>query len=442
MKKPARSLSGVSVVAVMSSPAPCPHGRCSYCPGGQETPQSYTGKEPAGLRGAMYGYDSFSQTRSRLDALKRNGHPLDKIEAIVMGGTFMARDKGYRQKFVKGVFDGLNGHIAGNIAGAMAINEGAESRCVGLTIETRPDYAEPEEMLKLGATRVELGLQTVHDDVLKGVKRGCTVEDCVKATEKLKDSGFKICYHIMPGLPGSDFQRDLETFRTIFGDEKFKPDMLKIYPALVIKGTELYEDWVDGTYVPMPLDEVVELLARAKGFAPPWIRIQRLDRDIPIKCIEAGVKKSNLRQLVKERMGELGLKCECIRCREAGLRGRDTGKPELVVRRYRASGGREIFFSYELEDGTLIGFLRLRLRGKAMVRELHIYGKEVPIGERGEGWQHRGYGKYLLKAAEEEAAAKGFGCLYVLSGVGAKEYYRKLGYEKEGYYVKKDVRAG
>jgi elongator complex protein 3 len=263
------------------------------------------------------------------------------------------------------------------------------------------------------------------------------VERCIEATERLKDSGFKICYHIMPGLPGSDFQKDLETFKTVFGDEKFRPDMVKIYPTLVVKGSELYEDWVSGRYRPMPLDDVVELLARAKSFAPPWARIQRVDRDIPVKCIEAGVKKSNLRQLVRERMHELGLECRCIRCREAGLRGKETGKPELVVRRYRASRGEEIFLSYELEDGTLIGFVRLRIRNRAMVRELHVYGKALPIGAMGGGWQHRGYGKKLLEEAEKEAVERGYDPLYALSGVGAREYYRKLGYKRDGYHMKK-----
>ena len=386
----------------------------------------------------MYDYDPFLQTRSRLEALSENGHPLDKVEAIVMGGTFMARDDEYRRNFVKGIYDGLNRSIAPDLTQAMSINERSRSRCVGLTIETRPDYANPTEIIELGATRVELGLQSVYDDVLERVERGCRVQDCIATTQNLKDFGLKICYHLMPGLPDSDFDRDLAMFETVFRDERFRPDMLKIYPTLVIRGSKLHREWVDGKYQPMPLDDMVELLARAKSLAPPWVRIQRVDRDIPVKCIEAGVKKSNLRQLVKKRMDELGLRCDCIRCRE--VRSREFGEdPRSVVRKYRASGGEEIFLSYELEDGTLVGFLRLRLKARAMVRELHVYGEEVPIGKRGGGWQHHGYGKNLLQKAEDEALKRGFDRIYVLCGVGAREYYSRLGYERDHYYMVKDL---
>ena len=457
-KKPSRSASGVIIVAVMTSPERCPHGRCVPCPGGVEsnTPQSYTGFEPASMRAIHHDFDPFSQTRCRIEQLHEMGHAVDKVDFIVMGGTFMARDPFYREWFIKGCFDGMNGKISKNLEDAKRRNERGRSRCIGLTIETRPDWCrmtQIEEMLRYGATRVELGVQTVFDGVLEKMKRGHTVYDSILATRLAKDAGLKVCYHMMPGLPGSSLDMDLEAFETIFEDERFRPDMLKIYPTLVVRGTELYGMWKRGEYTPMRTEDAIHLLCKVKRMVPRWIRIQRIERDIPSSRIEAGIKESNLRQLVRNEMSKKGWRCECIRCREAGFAGRDLDLDNLELCRttYRASDGEEVFLSFEdRKNDVLAGYLRLRLpgkpyikevaKGKAMiVRELKVVGREVPIGKSSRtGIQHKGIGKALLREAER-IAREDYDCrkLLVLSGVGVRQYYRRLGYRKEGFYMSK-----
>jgi len=277
--KPVRTISGVAVVSVMTSPAPCPHGKCLMCPGGVEkgTPQSYIGLEPAAQRGAQHGYNPFKQVLARLTELSEIGHDVDKVEIIVMGGTFPARPKNYKEWFMLGIFNALNVfgrgrvRIESDLEKAKRKNEKAKARCIGITFETRPDYAKEEhiiEMLKFGGTKVELGVQSIYDDVLEKIKRGHSVEDTIGATQLLRDSAFKVGYHIMPGLPGSDFERDLKMFKEIFENENFKPDYLKIYPTLVVEGTELYEMYKRGEYKPYTTEEVIELIAQAKRYLP------------------------------------------------------------------------------------------------------------------------------------------------------------------------------
>jgi elongator complex protein 3 len=455
--KPVRSLSGVVVIAVMSSPARCPHGKCVPCPGGVEfnSPQSYTGLEPAAMRGKQHEYDPFKQVTSRLRELYEIGHDIDKAEIIVMGGTFIARDDEYKKKFIIGIYNALNCFrsrmkMEENIERAKRKNERAKVRCVGLTFETRPDYAMEEhiiEMLRYGATRVELGVQSIYDDVLEKIKRGHGVEETIKATKLLKDSAFKVCYHVMPGLPGSDLERDLKMFKEIFEREEFKPDYLKIYPTVIVKGTELYEMWKKGEYKPYETEEVVELIAKAKKFIPEWVRIQRIQRDIPVHAA-IGLRVGNLRQLVQKRLKELGYSCRCIRCREVGHKGvpeEEYKKAELKITKYRASGGEEIFISYEIpEYDALVGFLRLRfpaepfikeIRDCALIREIHVYGKSTPLGEI-EAFQHRGFGESMLKVAEE-IAKESYDEIAVISAVGVREYYRKFGYRKRFEYMVK-----
>ncbi len=460
--KPVRTISGVAVVSVMTSPAPCPHGKCVMCPGGVErgTPQSYIGLEPAAQRGRQHNYHPFRQVYSRLKELHDLGHDVDKVEIIVMGGTFPARAREYKEWFMLNVFNALNAFgrkrfkFERNLEKAKRKNERAKARCVGVTFETRPDYAKEEhivEMLRFGGTKVELGVQSVYDDVLETIKRGHTVEDVVKATQLLKDSAFKVGYHVMPGLPNSNFERDLKMFKILFGDERFKPDYLKIYPTLVVEGTELYNWYLEGRYKPYTTDEVVELIARAKRFFPVWVRVQRIQRDIPIdKAI--GLDKGNVRQLVHKRLKELGYRCRCIRCREVGHRGlkaEAVKDAELVVRRYKASKGVEFFISYEIpEYDALIGFVRLRFPHKpfieaiencALIRELHVYGKAIPIGAKeSNAFQHRGFGERLLKTAEEIAKER-FDEVAVISGVGVREYYRRFGYRKRFEYMVKRI---
>ena len=464
VKKPSRTLSGVAVVSVMTSPHSCPHGRCVFCPGGEQeeipTPQSYTGKEPAAMRGAQHGFDPFKQVKARVGQLSRIGHTTDKVDMIIMGGTMPARDPHYQENFVKGCFDGLNGSISGSLIEAQQRNETAVHRCIGLTYETRPDWCgenEIDTMLRLSVTRVELGVQTVFDEPLRKSCRGHTVKDSIESTRLLKDAGLKVNYHIMPGIPGSTREMDLESARRIFEQEEFKPDMIKIYPTLVIAGTELYDRFRSGEYTPLSTQDAAELVADIKELTPPWVRIQRVQRDIPSPLVEGGVKNSNLRQLANEILTRRGRSCRCIRCREIGHKLRSDDEPpgeeniEIVRREYDASQGREIFLSFEETDrDILVGFLRLRIPSgsthrseetekSAMVRELKVFGSMVPLGESsGDKWQHRGFGGRLL--AEGERIAKdemGRDRILITSGVGVREYYRKSGYSLNGPYMEK-----
>ena len=456
MNKPVRTLSGVAPVAVMTSPFECPHGRCSYCPGGvsTNTPQSYTGREPAALRASMYEYDPFKQTKSRLSQFKAIGHRTDKVDLIIMGGTFTSRPEEYQDWFVRRCFDAMNGSESKDLESAQVANESSKARCIGLTVETRPDWFgqhQVEHSMSLGATKVEFGVQILNDAVLDGVKRGHRVKEVVEATRRSKDAGLKVAYHMMPGLPGSSYEKDLASFRLMVDDERFRPDMLKIYPTLVVKGTELYDAWKADNYSPMSLEDTVRLLAEVKRSIPPWIRILRIQRDIPVQLIEAGVKKSHLRELVMQRMKEEGTPCRCIRCREVGhvpLKGEgiDDSDVELKIVEYAASNGKEIFLSFEASAAnTIIGYARLRFPSSdkkegALLRELHVYGQMVPISEKaGPRWQHRGYGESLLAECETLAKTSGFDELLVTSGIGARNYYRKFGYERKGPYMAKLV---
>lgn len=502
--KPVRTASGVAVLAVMTDPSGCPHGTCTFCPGGvrwegpdgvTDTPQSYTGHEPAARRGGRHGYDAKAQTTARLQALETNGHTTDKVDVIVMGGTFPARSRAYQDAFVKGVFDGLNHEESPGLAAAQEANEHAARRCVGLTVETKPDWCRADHvdrMLSWGTTRVEIGVQTLDDDVLEATRRGHTVADSVEATRTAKDAGLKVCHHVMPGLPGTTRARDLATFERLFDDPAFRPDMLKVYPTLVVPGTELFADWQAGRFEPLSTEEAADRVARMMAKLPPWCRIQRVDRDIPTHQIAAGVQKTNLRQLARARMDELGLgPCRCIRCREIGLQAvkgeLDPGDVEglrLTETRYEASGGTEVFLAFEgemeedVEDAVdgggaapLAGYLRLRFPGDdppphrpelvdppaALVREVRVVGRAVALGEdpadsdgvgdgrgagRGDGGaprnakqQHRGLGRRLMARAEALAADAGYGRVAVTSAVGTRAYYRKLGYRRDGAYM-------
>jgi len=441
IKKPMRTASGVAVVAVMTSPHPCPHGKCIYCPGGVESgsPQSYTGKEPAARRGERNGFDPFSQVRDRIEQLTAIGHKTDKIDLIIMGGTFTSRDMGYQEWFVRRCLDAMNGFDSEALEDAQRSNETARHRCIGLTVETRPDLTDEgiERFMRLGATRVELGVQILDDEILESVGRDHTVQDIRDATQRCKSHGLKVCYHVMPGLPGSNAHKDLECFERTFSDEGFRPDMLKFYPTLVIEGTRLHEMWVEGEYVPYDTETAVDLLSRMKSIVPEYVRIQRIQRDIPAPEIAAGILQSNIRQLVAERMGN---GCRCIRCREVGHvqgdpRIEDMG---IVERAYEASDGEEMFISFE-SGHALAGYVRLRLDDIATIRELKVFGKTVAIGEHAEEWQHKGLGKRLISIAEERARANGKTMIRVTSGVGVREYYRSLGYRLERPYMVKTL---
>lgn len=468
MSKPVRTLSGIAVIAVMTKPLPCP-GQCIYCPGGigspfGDTPKSYTSESPAARRAAELNYDPYLQVRRRIEQLEAMGHVPQKISLIVMGGTFLAAPREYKEEFMRGVYEGILGerHPDKSLEELQLMLERSRYRLVELTFETRPDWCfekHVDEMLKYGATRVEIGVQTLDEDVLRLVRRGHGVEEIRKAFQVARDAGLKICAHIMPQLPGSTPEKDLEVFRRLFDDPDFRPDMLKIYPTVVVKGTILYEMWKRGEYEPYPPDVLIDLIAKMKRETPPWVRIQRVQRDIPMHQIEAGVPCGNLREVVRRYMEKLGWRCRCIRCREVGHAMRRGVKPEpevvrLVVRKYEASGGLEYFISFEdVKNDVLIGFVRLRKpserahrpevdQNTTIIRELHVYGPLVPLGQRSaEGWQHRGYGRRLIAEAEriavEELDARK---MLIISGIGVREYYYRLGYRREGPYVSKRLR--
>ncbi len=456
MKKLARTISGVTPVAVMARPMKCP-GRCIYCPSFDSAPQSYTPESPAVLRAIRCGYDAQKQVKLRLKILSQMGHSTDKVELIVMGGTFLACPADYQYRFIKDCFDALNGIESATLQEAQRFNESGKHRCVGLCIETRPDWCGQEEvrrMLEFGTTRVELGVQTLDDGIYRLVNRGHQVADVMKATALLREYGFKVHYHWMPGLPGSTPEHDLDMSAMLFGDDRFRPDGLKLYPTMVVAGTELERWYREGRYQPYNNDTMTDLIVGIKSVVPGYVRISRVLRDIPSKFIVAGLKDS-LRDVVRQRMEERGIRCRCIRCREYGHRlrnGWEIGEPHLVRMDYTAAGDKEVFLSFEDENETIFGLLRMRLESKplselgqasgglALVRELHVYGREVSLGERDmTAAQHKGLGRLLLSEAERIANESGTPLMAVLSGVGAREYYRSdLGYSfKAGYMVKK-----
>lgn len=464
-RKPVRTASGVSIITVMTEPYPCPQSPpCIYCPGGPSygTPQSYTGHEPAGLRAIQEGFNPHKQVRARIGQLQAIGHDVDKVELIVLGGTQLAQPPEYLKWFTRECLNALAGTRASTIEEAQEAAERASIRNVGITFETRPDYAKEKHvdlLLELGATRVELGVQTVYDDIYKFIKRGHTVKDVAEATRILKDSGFAIIYHMMPGLPGSDRDRDLDMFSKLFEDPSFRPDGLKIYPCLVIRGTELHGRWRAGKFKAMTAEKAAKLIAEVKRSMPKWVRVHRIQRDIPAKLIEAGVKRGNLAQMVEGELEKLGARCRCIRCREVGLMTLRKGiQPKLedvklLEESYGASEGEEIFLSFEdVERDILIGFLRLRLPSAkahypkvdeniAVVRELHVYGPLVPVGKEAKvgDWQHRGWGEELLKEAERAARERGARKIAILSGIGVRNYYRRFDYRREGPYMVKEL---
>jgi elongator complex protein 3 len=464
-KRPVRTVSGVAVVATMTTPHECPHGKCAYCPGGPDlgVPQSYTGHEPATLRGLQNDFDPYRQVESRLTQLSTIGHSINKVELIVMGGDWCSKPPEYQKFFVKGCLDAMNQSISSDIGQAMKVNETAKVRNVGLTFETRPDWVTPESidnMLNMGATRVEIGVQTLSDEILQKVERGHGIEATVKATKLLRDNGLKVCYHIMPGLPGATVESDLETFKELFSDPRFRPDMLKIYPTLVVKNTKLYEWWKSGEYTPYTNEQVVSLIADAVSEMPEYVRIQRMQRDIPLHQIEAGLNKGNLRELVHQRMKKTGQRNPTIRYREIGhfqMRSKELVNPtniQLVRRDYEASDGTEVFLSFEDTDLDIVfGFLRLRHpspdthrielteKPSVIIRELRVYGPVVDIGKRDrDAWQHLGLGEKMISKAEE-IGHEDFNAAQILvnSGIGVKEYYRDLDFVDKGPFLAKGL---
>ncbi|CAG12988.1 unnamed protein product, partial [Tetraodon nigroviridis] len=576
--KPIRTASGIAVVAVMCKPHRCPHisftgNICVYCPGGPDSDfeystQSYTGYEPTSMRAIRARYDPYLQTRHRVEQLKQLGHSVDKVEFIVMGGTFMSLPEDYRDYFIRNLHDALSGHTSNNVAEAVRYSERSNTKCVGITIETRPDYCLKRhlgDMLAYGCTRLEIGVQSVYEDVARDTNRGHTVRAVCESFHLSKDAGFKVVAHMMPDLPNMGMERDIEQFIEFFENPAFRPDGLKLYPTLVIRGTGLYELWKTGRYKSYTPSDLVDLVARILALVPPWTRVYRVQRDIPMPLVSSGVEHGNLRELALARMKDMGTEvsfqtpplqdwyptgfhqnqyhdkqrhncdgnpqqagirlrplhyyyspigglwfppptihesdhtfvtsapaltrphgnllvfqaasvtpaphlhpnvafanliypqCRDVRTREVGIQEiHHKVRPyqvELIRRDYVANGGWETFLSYEdPEQDILIGLLRLRrcspqsfrpeLKGGAsIVRELHVYGSVVPVSSRDPSkFQHQGFGMMLMEEAERIARDEhGSSKLAVISGVGTRNYYRKMGYELEGPYMVKHL---
>lgn len=463
-RKATRTISGVTVIAVMTKPYPCPQPEpCAYCPGGPPygVPQSYTGFEPAAMRGLQNRFDPYLQVKSRIEQLQAIGHNVDKLELIVMGGTFPATPLEYQSWFIQRCLDAIAGKTSVSLEEAKRNAETSRIRNVGITVETRPDWAKAvhvDSMLGMGVTRVELGVQNPDDEIYRGVGRKHRILDVVEATRVMKDAGLKIVYHLMPGLPGSNFEKDLNVFNEIFSNSDFKPDMIKIYPCLVLRGTKAYEWYREGAYEPYTNEEAARFIVEVKKIVPSWVRIMRVQRDIPAPLIVAGVSKSNLRQLVHQKLREQGARCRCIRCREVGHKMAidkmkiNIEKVKILTTKYAASEGEEIFISAEEPvSDTLIGYLRLRIPSEkahrpevkakpcAIVRELHVYGSLVPVGKHlAKAWQHKGYGNILLTEAERITQEDyGLKKILVISALGTKQYYKRFGYDYDGVYVSK-----
>jgi elongator complex protein 3 len=468
-QKPVRTASGVAVVAVMSKPHRCPHiamtgGVCVYCPGGPDSDfeystQAYTGYEPTSMRAIRARYDPYSQTRGRLAQLRALGHDVSKVEFIVMGGTFMSLDKSYKDYFIRNLHDALSGHKSSSVEEAVRYSEQSTLKCIGITIETRPDYClKPHlrEMLGYGCTRIEIGVQSVYESVARETNRGHTVSAVINSFQLAKDCGFKVVTHMMPDLPNTGLERDLTGFCEFFDNPAFRPDGLKLYPTLVIRGTGLYELWKTGRYQNYTPDELVELTASVMAMVPPWTRVYRIQRDIPMPLVSSGVEHGNLRELALARMRDLDLPCKDIRTREVGMKQiQESVSPddvELIRRDYVANGGWETFLSYEdPAKDILIGLLRLRKASSvafrpeisnvscSIVRELHVYGTAVAVSGRDPTrFQHQGFGMLLMEEAERIAREEhGSAKILVISGVGTRHYYRKMGYELDGPYMSK-----
>ncbi len=456
-----RTISGIAVVAVMTQPAPCP-GKCIYCPDILGAPKSYTGREPAAMRGLQNEFKPKKQVNARLEQLKAIGHPLDKVHLVIMGGTFLANSIEYQDYFVKQCLDGISGGNSIDLKSAKDFSEQSSKRNVGITIETRPDYCKSkhiDRILELGGTWVEIGTQTLSDKILSLVQRHHTTKDVENAIRFARDGGLKVTVHMMPNLFQNPSE-DIEMFKTLYSDPRYIPDALKIYPTLVLKNSKLFDLWKAKQYVPYSSDEVVNVVARIKSITPPFIRIQRVQRDIPAYLITDGIRYGNLRELAEDLLHKEGKRCSCIRCREIGHQSNkgnfswNEKEKEIKISSYEASGGMEHFISFETTDSkTLFGFLRLREPSElsfrkeipysdtAIIRELHVYGQLVSLGKTpvGSEWQHRGLGRKLIQKAEEVSLSKGFRKILVTSGLGVKDYYQKQGFQPVGPYMGKQL---
>ena len=480
--KPMRTLSGVTTVTVLTKPYPCP-GKCIFCPTDVRMPKSYLPDEPGAMRGLEHEFDPYAQVRSRIDQLESVGHPTEKIELLILGGTWSSYRRDYQEWFIKRCFDAMNSHSSltsypkgsgaavpaeaqskrpevtqsvgeGELLQTHTINETTQHRNVGLVIETRPDEINPDELRwlrRLGVTKVQMGAQSLDDHILEINKRGHDVECTRRATSLLRAAGFKIVLHWMPNLLGATPESDREDFARLWND--FCPDEIKIYPNQLLANAELYEYWQRGEFKPYTTQELIDLIADIKPSIPRYCRVNRVIRDIPSTNVVEGNRRTSLRQDVHDEMNRRGTRCECVRCRE--IRGKSV-RPELLKLDdmvYHAGAAEEHFVSYVTPDDKLTGFVRLSLPGKgspqtgmsdldgaALIREVHVYGQSLPVGAEQHGAaQHAGLGTRLLEKAEAIAKAAGFKRMAVISAVGTRGYYLERGFERGDLYLTKTL---
>jgi elongator complex protein 3 len=471
--KPMRTLSGVTTVTVLTKPYPCP-GKCIFCPTDVRMPKSYLPDEPGAMRALEHQFDPYAQVDARIRALKNLGHPTDKIELLILGGTWSSYRRDYQEWFVARCFEAMNEsltplpsaspHFASqnggteggvvNLPEIHSLNETAPHRNVGLVIETRPDEINPDEikwLRRLGVTKVQMGAQSFDDRILELNQRGHDVECTRQATALLRAAGFKIVLHWMPNLLGANLESDREDFARMWDD--FCPDEIKIYPNQLLANAELYEYWQRGEFHPYATEELVDLLADIKPTIPRYCRVNRVIRDIPSTNVVEGNKRTSLRQDVHEEMRRRGTRCQCIRCREVKGKPVELSSLRLDDLVYSAGKAEEHFISFDSEDDRLAGFIRLSLPGAdspqtgiadlggaALIRELHVYGQSLPVGaEKSGAAQHTGLGTRLLEEAEKTARAAGFSRLAVISAVGTRQYYLERGFERGEYYLVKEI---
>jgi len=473
--KPVRTLSGVTTVTVLTKPYPCP-GKCIFCPTDVRMPKSYLPDEPGAMRGLEHDFDPYAQVRSRITALEALGHPTDKIELLILGGTWSSYRRDYQEWFVRRCFEAMNaaeeepdrqehgpesaqglehegegtGRDSQALAAAQTFNEGALHRNVGLVIETRPDEITPDELhwlRHLGVTKVQMGAQSLDDRILEINQRGHDVECTRQATKLLRAAGFKIVLHWMPNLHGATPESDRVDFGRLW--EGFCPDEIKIYPNQLLANAELYEYWKRGEFKPYTTEELIDLLADIKPTIPRYCRVNRVIRDIPSTNVVAGNRRTSLRQDVHVEMRRRGTRCQCVRCREVRGREVEAGALQLDDLVYLADGAEEHFISYVTPDDKLAAFMRLSLPnadasetrladldGAALIREVHVYGQSLAVGAEKEGAaQHAGLGTNLLERAALVAREKGFARLAVISAVGTRQYYLERGFSRGELYL-------
>jgi elongator complex protein 3 len=462
--KPTRTISGVAPVTVLTQPYPCP-GKCIFCPTDVQMPKSYLSDEPGAMRGAYHDFDPYQQTEARIRALNNIGHATDKIELLILGGTWSAYRRDYQQWFIKRCLDVMNERVAQSLQQAQKWNATAPHCNVGLVIETRPDWITPDEIVhlrRLGVTKVQLGVQSLDNDILAANQRGHTLEQTRQAFRLLRLAGFKIAAHWMPNLLGATPDSDRRDFTRLWNDPALRPDELKIYPCALLANTPLFSKWKQGLYEPYEEETLIQLVSDVKTTIPSYCRVNRITRDIPAPNIVAGSTKANLRQLVQKRMAETQQICRCIRCREVRRERVDQAQIDWETLTYPTDATQEFFLSALAASRKLAGFLRLSLprsgcrvqlahgtqqagvfdeiRNYAMIRQVHVYGPALELGSDSNGEaQHVGIGRRLVERARNIAQAEGYQRLCVIAATGTREYYRRLGFDLGELYMVMDL---